>query len=931
MNLPRLKQLRHCASDRGVGMSFLMLVLAMIGAPQTGRALDRETLVDRATAQSRSDQAVESLADGRIRVAVPLQRLVAEIGADGLRLRSTDDAGGAGFLQRLRSFGRAGERLAAVPGELQQEGDLVVLRHGQIVEEFSVSAAGLRQDFVLASGPLGEGLLQLDLAFDGAEVRSLETPVTSAVQLRMADGRALHYHALQVTDALGRVLPAQMRAVSREVLRIEVDDAAAHYPLRIDPTFVDADWTSLQSPGFDGSITAAVYGDGRLYIGGEFTAANGVSANYVASWDGDTWSPLGTGLSGSVFALAWDATEQRLFAGGAFYATAPDQSGYIAVWDGEAWAALGSGMDDYVWDLAWDATNERLFVGGSFTTAGGSPAANVAVWDASGGNADSQWSALGEGTGGANGGQVRSLAWDDDNERLYVGGHFDIAGDEPANYIATWKNGEWSPLGAGTNGGVDELTLDSVTDRVFAGGNFTEAGGQAVQGLALWQAGNWSSLGNVDPVGASALAWDAVGQRLLASSGEGVATWDGDSWSAIGEGLADHATAIALNHTGSMLFVASDRRDGTALITPTLVTWDGDAWTGSGGGPNGAISTLVWDSTRHKLYVGGMFAEREGERNFIAVWNGDEWAALGEGLNWGVASMALDPASGTLYVGGAFDNGGDRSFLAAWDGETWSPIGGGVDGPVKALAWDASGSRLFVAGVFSHVGGVAMHGLVCWDGVQWSTVGSGMFFVERLLWDDDRGLLYAGGQFETGAGSPGNHIAVWNGTAWAAMGAGLSMSTGPGNGVNVYAMALDAATGRLFVGGYFGFAGGVEARYIAAWNGSAWSSLGSGMDAEVRALAWDENGERLFAGGDFFNAGSAPAEHLAVWENDAWSAAGSGTNAVVLSMVTDADRGRLFAAGRFTRAGDEAATIAALDVVSRIFGDGFESGNQNGR
>ena len=54
---------------------------------------------------------------------------------------------------------------------------------------------------------------------------------------------------------------------------------------------------------------------------------------------------------------------------------------YIAAWDGSSWSALGSGMDDDVSALA--VSGSTLYAGGHFTTAGGVPANHIAAWDGS--------------------------------------------------------------------------------------------------------------------------------------------------------------------------------------------------------------------------------------------------------------------------------------------------------------------------------------------------------------------------------------------------------------------------------------------------------------------------------------------------------------------------------------------------------------------
>src|SRR5262245_61075890 len=63
-------------------------------------------------------------------------------------------------------------------------------------------------------------------------------------------------------------------------------------------------WSPLGG-GTNGPVWALTsLANGDLVVGGEFTSAGGISASRVARWNGTTWSPLGSGCSDTVRALA---------------------------------------------------------------------------------------------------------------------------------------------------------------------------------------------------------------------------------------------------------------------------------------------------------------------------------------------------------------------------------------------------------------------------------------------------------------------------------------------------------------------------------------------------------------------------------------------------------------------------------------------------
>lgn len=212
-------------------------------------------------------------------------------------------------------------------------------------------------------------------------------------------------------------------------------------------------WSSVGGGTSGGVQSFAAWNDGSglaLYVGGQFATAGGVSVNNIAKWNGTSWSPLGNGTSGgglgygpSVNALAVydDGTGSALFAGGGFTSPASE----VAKWDGSTWSPLGSGVSGVggVYALAAydDGSGPSLFVGGNI---GNSVGNGLLRWNGA------IWSSI-----GANFPTYALKTFDDGSgPALYVGGQIDAMGN-----IARW-NGTWAMLGSGVNDRVSTLAAD---------------------------------------------------------------------------------------------------------------------------------------------------------------------------------------------------------------------------------------------------------------------------------------------------------------------------------------------------------------------------------------------------------------------------------------------------------------------------------------
>ena len=828
------------------------------------------------------------------RLKCVFQRLEGTVSAEGLWLTSTaTEASGERFRVRATAVGReelnstvspvssrtlvATKEARGIPlsaeGRVEvSEGIARFVRAG-LVEEYRVSADGVRQDFLIAERPAGTGNLRVDLAVDGAKTEALG----GAARLVLpASGRKLDYHGLRVTDATGRQLTARLDAASSTTLAIYVEDDGASYPVRIDPTISDSDWTALcKSSGPDGVVRAAATGyPGELYIGGDFVTVGDLIVNHVAKWNGSEWSALGRGTQTTVLALGWSGG--RLYVGGYFrYATNAGgmevHTGCIAGWDGIGWTRLGEGsvFDGNIYTLAISGSN--VFAGGDFSVYDENIWSwshhYVARWDGNG------WSGLAQGLDNT----VHALAVS--GNHLYVGGSFTTAtnsGGETVKvtHIARWDGSAWAALGGGLDSSVYALAV--ADNELFAGGFFrtaTNSGGSTVSAryIARWNGTTWSplALGLDGPVYALASRVTPAGRILFAGGSfnwaEGVAQWDGSAWSAVGPGRV---------FGGVYALVANDLG----------------------------------------LYAGG-FRPDPDDRGRVGFWNGSRWETVGEGVNGWVKALAV--ADDGFYLAGRFTvaNGVRVNHIAKWDGKEWLALGPGTDGPVLALA--VSGTNLYAAGDFLRAGGARANRIARWDGRQWWPLGEGMNDEVSAL-AVSGGILVAGGRFTRAGGTEANHIAGWNGNAWSALGGGVDSAVS----------ALAVAGNDVYAGGSFLWAtdaGGHEVltAHVARWNGSSWSAVGQGVNGYVAALA--VSGNDLYVGGAFTTATASgvavPVNRIARWNGATWSALAHGVNDTVEALAVSGNT--VYAGGWFTKATNAVGVTVAVNHVARWSGSGW--------
>jgi glucose/arabinose dehydrogenase len=346
------------------------------------------------------------------------------------------------------------------------------------------------------------------------------------------------------------------------------------------------DWSALGNGGTNGIVNAIVRTDNdQFFIGGSFSQAGGTNIVNLASYSPNGgWQGLGAPPNGVISALAIDQGG-NVYAGGEFSQIGGINANNIAVWNGSSWAALGTGTNGPVAKIGIDETG-KVYVGGAFETAGDITVNNIALWENNSWKTLTDTSTNGIGTNN----EIRAIGFDSDN-KLYVGGNFDSAGNKPAPRIAVWDGSSWSTLGSGTSGFVQALYIDS--NFIYAGGNFAIAGDKTVNRIARWNrsSNNWNALdygvsGNVNSLEYSNNFLYVGGTFETASNQEDrnekvnfVARWnDTEGWQALGPnkdvGVTNSVNALCFDSTGNKLFTGGNFTKAGNTDTNNIAIWE---------------------------------------------------------------------------------------------------------------------------------------------------------------------------------------------------------------------------------------------------------------------------------------------------------------------------------------------------------------------
>jgi hypothetical protein len=185
------------------------------------------------------------------------QDIRARYGAAGVEIRS----GAARVRLALAGYGY-GAALGAV-GTVAPRGhaNTVVYAHRGLEEFYANGPSGIEQGFLLPAPPAGPHNGPLTLALDLSSNTAVSLERSGQGLVFRAGRPLLAYRGLVVSDASGRQLHAWLQLDAGRLL-IRVDDADAHYPLKVDPFIQKAKLTATDGAADDVlGYSVAVSGD----------------------------------------------------------------------------------------------------------------------------------------------------------------------------------------------------------------------------------------------------------------------------------------------------------------------------------------------------------------------------------------------------------------------------------------------------------------------------------------------------------------------------------------------------------------------------------------------------------------------------------------------------------------------------------------------
>ena len=608
-----------------------------------------------------------------------------------------------------------------------------------------------------------------------------------------------------------------------------------------DTTFNPTDTGFSNGDGANGAVrTIAVQSDGRIFIGGDFTAYSGTPLNRIAQLNED-------GSCTSVF------NGNTTKANSTVYTLAVQRDGKVVV-GGEFTDFNSNWYHDYMTRLDGDGTLDAYFNNGSGVN--GTP-------------------------GGANG-PVHTLAVQADG-KILIGGWFNYYNNVPRNYIARLgKEGQLDPsFDAGTTlpGGVTAMALQA-DDKIVIAGSHTD-----MNGVSRYYLRRLNTNGSPDATFntgsgvngiVTSLAITSDGKILIAGS---FTSYDGTARNRIARLHTNGNLDASFNpNTGAdgTIHALAVQGDGKILIGGDFSAYRGtarnriarlntngnlDATFNPGTGADKSIYSLALTADGRML-IGGSFTAYDGtSRNRVArlLPDGSLDATFnrGTGARGPVFSLSL-PSNGKIIIGGGFTtyNGIVRNYIAQLNSDgildaSFDP-GSGADSAVLATTIQPDG-KILAAGAFTLFNSVARNRITrlnrdgSLDGSFNPGGGANNSIYSVVLQSD--GKILIGGAFTSYNNTIRFRMARLNPDG--SLDASFNPGGGPNGTVNTISPQPD---GKILIGGYFTAYNGVTRNYLARLHsdGTLDASFNSNSGANNPVLSMvQQPGGKILIGGSF--------------------------------------------------------------------------------
>lgn len=678
---------------------------------------------------------------------------------------------------------------------------------------------------------------------------------------------------------------------------ITYDDKVVRYVARLDSEGKLDTSFGPTGTGLDARFaTLAVQSDGKVVMGGSFTAYDGTSRPYVARLNSDGsldpgFATIGTGLNGAVFSLFLQ-TDGKVVISGSFTAYNGTSRPYVARLNADgsldpSFAPIGAGLNGAIY--AASPSNDKVVVGGAFTSYDGTSQPYIARLQ-SDGSLDTSFAPVGAGLNGS----VSAFTVQSDGKLMVAGSFTSYNGASRGRAARLNSDGSLDPAFAPTGTGFDFFPPVST---------WVQSDGKAVFGGTYTYNGTFRNcIARLDASGAldtgfAPAYFDGYGgapiARGMAGASDDKVVLVGEFWS---YGGTSRTGVLRFNADGSLdtgfgpgavgldsaIMDLAAQGDGTLVASGYfshhrgvtrryIARFQSDGSLDTRFAPTGTGFNLypIYRVAVHNdgkvLAMGNFTAYNGTARAGFARLNSDGsldtgFVIAGSGFNAGMDFSAL--ADGKILFGGSFTayNGTSRPYLARLNADGsldtgFALAGSGLNGAISGFSVLADG-KILIAGIFTAFNGTARAGLARLnaDGSLdpgFAPTGSGFDVPPTRFATSADGKYFAVGTFTAYDGTPRRYIARLN--------ADGSLDTGfapTGSGLNGIVKAFaPQSDGQLVVGGNFTSYSGTALRYMARFrvDGSLdtrFAPTGTGLSAQVSGLSIVEKG-RIVVGGFF--------------------------------------------------------------------------------